>query len=148
MKNDPTPLHMFDGPELMRLVRTGVIAEADSLRRELSKAVTALNPAATVALAVSRSPQHSAAVALERLKREVAEWLALLSASSDALQAAQRAEQNRLAPVVAAAAHRGRRRTLQPQRAAGRARRASGRAEHAGNLPEDPRPAAPSCRFR
>ena len=105
MKN-PKSLAMIDGVQLMRLARTGVIAEADGLRREVSKVFAALNPAAIVALALSRNPEHSATVALERFKREVAELLDLLSASSDALQAAQRAERQRLACAVAAAAHR------------------------------------------
>lgn len=105
MKN-PKSLPIVDGAELMRLARTGVIAEADGLRRELSKALAALNPAAIVALAMSIAPDKSAAVALQQFKDKTTELLGLLSTSSAEAQAAQRAERDRLAPVVAAATHR------------------------------------------
>lgn len=106
MTNQPTALPMIDGAELMRLARTGVIADADGLRREMSKALAAINPAALVALALYREPNKPAAVALQRLTREVTESLGLLSAAGERLQTAQRVERDRLAGVVAAAAHR------------------------------------------
>ena len=99
-------LSIVDGAELMRLARTGVITEADGLRREVSKALAALHPAAIVALALSIAPDESAAVALQRFKNMTTELLALLSVSGEKAEAAQRAEQHRLAGAVATAAHR------------------------------------------
>lgn len=99
-------LQKINGAELAHLARAGVIADADGLRREVSKALAALNPAALVALAMSIAPDESAAVALRQLKDKTTELLGLLSASSEEAHAAQRAERERLAGVVAAAGRR------------------------------------------
>jgi hypothetical protein len=107
MTNPTSPnLPAIDGPELARLARTGVLAEAETIRRDVSKALGALNTAAIVALAMAGAPGESAAVAVHALKSKVADMLRVLQASSEELQAAQRAEHARIAPLVAAAAHR------------------------------------------
>lgn len=107
MKNPTSPtLPKIDGPELMNLARAGLIADADGLRREVSKALAALDPVAIVALAMSITPDKSAAVALQQFRDKTTELLGLLSVSSQEAQGAQRAEQHRLAGVVSAAAHR------------------------------------------
>lgn len=106
MKKQLNPLPKIDGAELIRLARTGVTAEAENLRLELKRAVSALSPASIVALALSRAPDQSAAVALQLFKDKATELMGMLSAASEEMEAAQRAEQDRLAPLVAAAAHR------------------------------------------
>ena len=106
MKKQLNPLPMIDGAQLMRFARTGVTAEAADLRRELSRAVNALSPASIVALALSRAPNQSAAVALQLFKGKATELIGMLSTASEEMEAAQRAERDRLAPLVAAAAHR------------------------------------------
>lgn len=107
MTNPTSPsLPAIDGPELARLARTGVLAETESIRRDVAKALGALNSAAIVALAMAAAPGESAAVAVGAMKSKMSDMLRVLSASSEELQAAQRAEQARIAPLVAAAGHR------------------------------------------
>jgi hypothetical protein len=103
MKN---PLPKIDGAEQMRLARAGVIDEADSIRRDLLKALPNLKAASIVALAMSASPGEPAAAAVHALKAGVADMLRALSAGSEELQAALQAERDRIAPLIAAAAHR------------------------------------------
>lgn len=107
MKKSTSPtLPTVDGAELMRLARAGVIAEAESIRLDVSKALSTLNAAAVVALAMSASPGEPAAVAVQTLKSKVADMIRALSTSSDELQAAQHAERDRIVPLIAAAGHR------------------------------------------
>lgn len=107
MTNPTIPnLPAIDGAELARLARAGVLAEAETIRCDIAKAFGALNSAAIVALAMAGAPGESAAVAVHALKSKVADMLRVLQASSEELQAAQRAEQARIAPRVAAAGHR------------------------------------------
>ena len=103
MKN---PLPKIDGAEQMRLARAGVIDEADSIRRDVLKALPNLKAASIVALAMSISPGEPAAVAVHTLKAGVADLLRALSTGSEELQAALQAERDRIAPLIAAAAHR------------------------------------------
>lgn len=101
-----SPFPKIDGAEQMHLARAGVIAEAESIRRDSLKSLPGLNAACIVALAMSLSPGEPAAAAVQSLKTKVTEMLHTLSTSGDELQAALQAERGRLAPLIAAAAHR------------------------------------------
>jgi len=100
-------LPKIDGALQLLLARTNVIGEVEALRSDIVGRVTRLQPASIVALAMSRHPEQSAEQALEIFCGEVATFLCALELCSDESQAALEAERDRLAPIVAAAAHRG-----------------------------------------
>ena len=93
--------------ELIRLGHAGALEEAKTLRRHVVRAVDGLSPNAIVALAMSRHAGLAAAEAFHAFKAEATEFLATLSANAEAVDSAIGDEKTALAPVVAAAAHRG-----------------------------------------
>ena len=93
--------------ELIRLGHAGVLEEAKTLRRHVVRAVDNLSPNTVLSFAMSRHPGIAAAEAFNAFKAEVTEFLATLSANAEAVDSAISDEKTALAPVVAAAAHRG-----------------------------------------
>jgi hypothetical protein len=102
------PLPKINGAEQLRLAReTNVIGDIEGFRNEIARTVTRLQPASIVALAMSRHPEQSAEQAFETFRGEVTEFFYALETCSDESQAALEAAKQRLAPIVASAAHRG-----------------------------------------
>lgn len=97
----------IDGTAQLRLTRSGVIGEAEVLRREVAHAVSGMSPAVIVSLAMSRHPEQTAALAFASFRSEVTECLRMLDSSTKGLQDALDAKREQLASVVAAAANRG-----------------------------------------
>ena len=99
-------LPSIDGPTMMRLSRSGVLAEANEVRKTIQRALGELNPAGIVSLALSLNPEEPPASALAKVKASIGEALAALAAAGTTSGEAHRAEQQRLAGTVAAATHR------------------------------------------
>ncbi len=100
------PLPKIDGAEQLRLTRTNVIGAVEALRNDVVRRMTRLQPASILALAMARHPEQSAEQAFETFRGEVAGFLSALETCSTESQVALGAEKERLAPIVAAAAHR------------------------------------------
>jgi hypothetical protein len=101
------PLPQINGAEQLRLTRINVIGEIEALRNDVVRRMTRLQPASIMALAMSRHPEQSAEQAFATFRSEVAEFLCALETCSDETQVALNAAKQRLAPIVAFAAHRG-----------------------------------------
>jgi hypothetical protein len=101
-----TTLPTIDGPTMMELSRTGVLAEANEVRKTIQRALGELNPAGIVSLALSLKPDDPPASALAKLKAGIGETLTALAAAGTTSGKAHHAEQQRLAGTVAAATHR------------------------------------------
>jgi hypothetical protein len=99
-------LPTIDGPTMMELSRSGVLAEANEVRKTIQRAVGELNPAGVVSLALSLNPDEPPASALAKVKASIGEALTALAAAGTTSGDAHRAEHQRFAGTVEAAAHR------------------------------------------
>jgi hypothetical protein len=101
------PLSKIGAAEQLQLAReTNVIGDIEALRSDIARRMARLQPASILALAMSRHPEQLAEEAFETFRGEVAEYLCVLETCSDDSQAALAVEKERLAPIVASAAHR------------------------------------------
>lgn len=100
-------LPKIDGAELQRLHRSGTIRNAEVIARNVARAANGLPAEAIVALAVAHYPGDAPAAAVVRFGADVDNLVRALEASGKELRADLNAERNRMAPIVAAAAHRG-----------------------------------------
>lgn len=96
----------IDGTTMMALAQSGTLAEASKVRKAAIRALSELNPAGLVALALSLSPDQSPAAAIAQLQRRADDFLAALATAGRESEDAYRAQQQRLAGFVAAATHR------------------------------------------
>ena len=99
-------LPSIDGTTMMALAQSGTLAEASKVRKSAIRALSELNPAGFVALALSLSPDQSPAAAIAQLQRRADDFLGALATAGRESEDAYRAQQQRLAGFVAAASHR------------------------------------------
>lgn len=99
-------LPTINGPTMMELSLSGVLAEANEVRKTIQRALGELNPAGVVSLALSLNPDDPPVSALSKVKAGIGEVLTALAAAGTSSGNAHRAEQQRLAGTVAAATHR------------------------------------------
>lgn len=101
-------LQKITSAELRILMRDARLVEnVDAMRRDITRAANYMPTVGFAALAIKRRPDLSIQAAFEALMSEVAELIAEMEALGALAVADLDKEEKRLAPVVAAAAHRG-----------------------------------------
>src|SRR5687767_7444114 len=103
-----SPLPKITSAELTRLMRNAALVEnVCAMRRHIANTANRLPTIGFVALATKRRPDLPAEAAFDVFMAEVADLIAEIETLGSLAVADLEKEEKRLAPVVAAAAHRG-----------------------------------------
>lgn len=94
------------GHELIALNQSGVMADLVKTYATFTRTLRDVNPLGILALAMARNPDMPTETAVQQLKTDVTELASFMAVAGEALQETRAKEEQRRAPLVAAAGHR------------------------------------------